>query len=467
MYKTEAMESNIALIATLYNSPGADLYKDIYFPLIKYSIMCIYNDYGDTERHYDITALQEKILEKSGITIPLQVLRASVRLLSRRSEDSGVYLYKGDNYFKITPAISDEIASVDKGTDQISTQYRRLELYFKEYLETEKLTSLKSLKDFFQDTSIEVFRYIDNVDALSVVDQSYVNVVRFIDWVKSEKPDSYQVIENLLWGSIIAGFLRRTNADIGVKTIEKIDYYLDSSLVLSLLGLNSAENIAYAKDLVRIITESGATIKVHAITLREIRRILEQVELSQVPKRGSSIEQAWIEQEMSLSDILHIRNQLGVLLRRANVDITNVSESELDNIELKYKVNCDVKLLAEKRGYINGDFIREIHDIYMRDYINRLNHEGTLIEKQGAYFVSLNSDLVKFSHQGQGKAMSVIHAAKVVMNLWLHSASSILVKKTALEEVMSRCYALNQTDVRIKLRCFYKYYRNCSHCCPV
>ena len=29
------MKSNLALITTLYNSKGADFYKDIYFPLIR------------------------------------------------------------------------------------------------------------------------------------------------------------------------------------------------------------------------------------------------------------------------------------------------------------------------------------------------------------------------------------------------------------------------------------------------
>ena len=38
--------ANIALISTLYNSKGADFYKDIYFPIIKYAAMNIFNDYA-------------------------------------------------------------------------------------------------------------------------------------------------------------------------------------------------------------------------------------------------------------------------------------------------------------------------------------------------------------------------------------------------------------------------------------
>lgn len=456
------MNSNLALITTLYDTPGADFYKDIYFPLIKYSIMSIYYDNDSKEKHYDVLALQEKIKEKAGIPIPLHVLKASVCALSRKGDESGIHIYEGGNYFKVSGSFAIGLDTIESNADQISSQYRKLELFFAEYLESEKLTSSKSLKEFLQNNTVEVLDYLNNITATSVVNQDYVNVVRFLDWIKEAKPEYYQVAENLLWGSIVAGFLQRSNTNLGIKTIEKVDYYLDSSLVLSLLGLDSDQNVAYAKDLTRIITDAGSTVKVHAITIREIKRILEQVELSQGPRRGSSIEMAWAQQDLALSDILRIRNRLAPLLEENNVVILPLSDNELDRIELQYRNNYDVRLLAEKRGYRTEELVREIHDIYMRDFVQGLNQGGTVLEKQSAYFVSLNSDLVEFSHREQGITMSVIHAAKVVMNLWLHSTKSELIKKTVLSEVMSRCYALNQTDVRIKLKVFYKYYRDCS-----
>lgn len=456
------MNSNIALITTLYNTPGSDFYKDIYFPLIRYSVKCIYSDFLDLERPYDVIALQEKIIEKSGISIPLHVLKASVRAIAQKGPDSGIQLYSGGNYFKITASIIQDFSDTDSSVEKISSQYRKLEIFFAEFLEATGLTSGKNLKDFFQDSSLEVLEYINNSSALSVVNEEYVNVVRFIDWIKKERKEYYPVIESLLWGAIIAGFLQRSNSNLGIKAVQKADYYLDSSLVLSLLGLDSHENIEYAKELVRIIITAGATVKVHSITIRELTRILEQVERSQSPRRGSSIEHAWAEQDLTLSDILHIRNNLVSRLHGEGVSLQPVSDAELDRIELKYENHYDVKLLATQRGARNEDMFREIHDIFMRDYVQNLNLQGTVIEKQNAYFVSLNSDLVSFSQKTKGSIMSVIHAAKVVMNLWLHSANSMVIKKTALTEVMARCYALNQTDVRVKLNVFYRYYRECS-----
>ena len=456
------MESNLALITTLYNTPGADFYKDIYFPIIRYSVLCIYNEFEEKEKHYDVTALRDKIKEKTGIPIPLHVLKTSICAIAQKGIDSGIQVYERGNYFKITPEIAYGFHDVESNADVISRQYRRVELFLLEFLESEGLTSTKTIKDFLQSNSNEVLEYINNNDAEPVIDQEYVNVVRFIDWVKITKPEYYRVVENLLWGAIVAGFLQRSNPDLGIKTVENVDYYLDSSLVLSLLGLNSYESVEYAKELKHIIAGSGSTVKVHAITIREVKRILEQVELSQGPRRGSSIEQAWAQRDLNLSDILQIRNRLETLLMNEKISMVPMSDSQLDQIEQKYKSNYDVKLLAEQRGSKNEDLIREIHDIYMRDTVRELNQEGTVIEKQRAYFVSLNSDLVKFSNRGQAMSISVIHAAKVVMNLWLHNVSNTGIKQNALAEVMSRCYAQNQTDVRIKLRVFFKYYRDCS-----
>lgn len=55
------------------------------------------------------------------------------------------------------------------------------------------------------------------------------------------------------------------------------------------------------------------------------------------------------------------------------------------------------------------------------------------------------------------KISPIIHPAKVVTELWIHSSKSTIVRKNGLIEVISRCIALNNTDVRHKLRLVSKY----------
>lgn len=459
------MQSNLALITTLYNSRGADFYKDIYFPLIRYSVKSLSYETDGGVKHYDILGLQDRIKEKAGITIPLQVLRNSLRLLSStKSLPFSVSLYEDSNYFRVSGDLGENSEEIDNASDEVSSQYRMIEMFFQEYLDSNLLTSSKSLLDFFNDNSDDVLKYLEEGNALPVINQEYVNVVRFIQWLKDYKKEYYEVVNNLLWGSIVAGFLQRSNVDLAINTIEKIDYYLDTSIVLGALGLNSQENIVYSQELIRIITEAGSRPLVHSLTVREIKRILEQIEISEVPRSGSSIEQAWIEQDLQLSDILHIHHNLDNLIREAHIIITPISDTELDRIEEKYKANLDVKSLAVQRDAITDDKFREIHDVYMRDFVQKINQTrgNSFIEKQVAYFVTHNADLISFANSVPGRVVSVIHASKVVMNLWLHSSRSENIRQAALAEVMTRCYALNQTDARQKLKSFYKYFKDCS-----
>lgn len=457
---------NIALISTLYNSKGADFYKEIYFPVIKYAAMSIFYETNDSRKYYNILALQERITEKIGIKIPVLVLRNSIKILSRlKNQDVSLELYQKGDYFVIRKNWDADInLDIERQSDVVSNNFRELNLYFREFLKTERLHSEKEFADFFLTYAEEVSNYINSLSTNIPVNEEFVNIVRFIEWLKKQKPDLYDVVNNLLWGSIVAGFLQRNNVELGIKVVETVDYYLDTSLVLSMLKLDSEENIIYALDLLRIIKESGSTPCVHSLTIREIKRILNSVEVSQAPKPGSSIEQAWASQGLSLSTILHIKNSLERILQdELGIFVKQISSSSLDEIEKKYKNNFDVKALAKERGSYDEDKVREIHDVFMKDYVNKLNIErgGAFIENQSAYFVTLNNDLIFFASKS-GIVPSVIHAGKVIMSLWLHSSKSENIKKESLAEVMSRCYAMNQTDVRHRLKVFHRHYKDCS-----
>lgn len=458
--------TNIALITTLYNTKNADFYKDIYFPIIKYAAMNIFYEAASFEKYYDITELQNRISEKIGITIPISVLRNSIKALSKKSDsDVLLELYQKGDYFIIRKNWDASInANLEAKSDELSRKYREIELFFKEYLEIENLSSNKTFFDFFKGSSEDVVNYINAIDSRSSINEEYVNVVRFIEWLKDSKPSYYDVVNNLFWGSIIAGFLQRKKFDADIKVSQEVYYYLDTSLVLSLLELDSEENILYAQDLLRIIKESGSVPCVHPLTIREIIHILQSVEISQAPKPGTSIGHAWTTRNLCLSDLLHIKNTLwDKIQKKLGITIPTMPTSSLSEIENKYRNNNDVRLLANERGSHDMDKLREIHDIYMRDYVHKQNkeHGGASIENQSVYFVSMNRDLITFSNRG-GQIESVIHAGRVIMTLWLHSSRSSNIQQLLLTETMSRCFALNQTDVRNKLHLFLKYYKDTS-----
>lgn len=454
-------KSNLAFLTALYNAKDADFYTDIYFPIVKYAAVELFYLSSEKE-YYEVMSLQETIKGKTGITIPLLVLKNCIRSFSKSyHKDVSLVLYEDGNYFKIERAWNSfENTNIENQTDKVAQQFRELELLFKNYLEVEKLDCNYSFVDFFTEYAEEAYAFIFQNEQLKTIDEEYVNLVRFINYVKENKRDVYQIICELMWGSIISGFLQRPRNEVGTKYVESVEYYLDTAIVLNILGLNTDDNVSYARDLIRIIKESGGVPKIHPITLQEIKQIFGQVELSQGPKPGSAIQIAWERDNLTPSYIIHLKNNLLTILNRNyGVSSLNLQQNELEKSILRYKQNPLVHKLAIQWNSVNEDYFREIHDVYMYDYVSKLNGDSDLIEKKKAYFVTLNMDVLNL-HKEKNQVSCVIHPGKVVMSLWIHGSRSVDIKKSVLVEVMSRCFAMNQTDARHKINSFNRHYKD-------
>ena len=74
-------KTNYALITALYDTKGADLYNDVYFPIIKYEIVNQYYTQTDIEKYYDLEELQSLINADFGIVIPCIILKQSIKAI--------------------------------------------------------------------------------------------------------------------------------------------------------------------------------------------------------------------------------------------------------------------------------------------------------------------------------------------------------------------------------------------------
>ena len=453
-------KSNLAFITALYNAKKADFYTDIYFPVVKFAAMELF--YSSAKEYYEVMSLQEGIKAKTGLTIPLLVLKNCIRSFSTsHNNDVSLVLYENGNYFKIERAWDSTVTTdIENRTDEVARQFRELELVFQQYLHIEKLDCNYTFVDFFTQYAEEAYSLIGQKEQPRAIDGEFVNLIRFVEYVKQNEQDIYQVILDLMWSSIISGFLQRPRTEVGTKYVEKVEYYLDTALVLNILGLNANENVSYARDLLRIIKEAGGIPKVHPITMQEISQIFTQIEYNQGPRPGTAIQIAWERDSLTTSKLVHLRNNLTSTLRD-NYGITtfNISQGELEKIINKYKNNSLVCKLAEERFSLKDDYFREIHDVFMHDFVEKQNENSDFIEKKKAYFITINMGLIDL-YKDETTTSSVLHAGKVVMSLWIHGSRSVDIKKSILVEVMSRCFAMNQTDARHKINTFSKHYKD-------
>lgn len=457
------MDNNIALITALFNEKGANFYKDIYFPIIRYSLIGLFHEHGRNETFFKVKDLQEYIRNKFFIEIPVVVLRNSVVALRGNTNtnivvkdtfgkhEDGIYIQKIIDF--------QENDAINREAEKIEDNFSLLESLFKQYLAAEYLDSNTNLYDFISECEEECYAMIAGEDASQSegLDANYTNTARFIDWLKSNRTDLYQYFTDMVWGSVISAFLRRSQYESSIKPNDKVSYYLDSSLVLALFGLDTEYNVAYANDVIRNVKASGGVLKVHSMTLCEVNRILTSVINDQGPRFGSAISFGFEENNLSLSDIVGLKNDLE---RRLSQDFGIVLEPHnqqaLDEEERKLENNKNVLYLKEKWGGYSQDTFREKHDVFMCETVTKMNSGVSHLEKMSAFFVTLNRDLIVLYHKSNGLS-SVITPGTVVLKLWIHGSHITDVKGEVLTEMVSRCLALSQTDARRKIRLFFKY----------
>ena len=456
------MDNNIALITALFNEKGANFYKDIYFPIIRYSLISLFNEHGRNERYFQILDLQEYIRNKFFIEIPVVVLRNSVVALRGKTQTDIVVETLGahdDSIYINRIADIQENEEIDREASIIEDNFTLLENLFQQYLITEHLDSNTNLYGFILECEEECYSMIAGEDASQTegINANFSNTARFIDWLKQNRTDLYQYFTDIVWSAVISAFLRRKQFEFSIKPTDKVSYYLDSALVLALFNLDTEYNVAYAKDVMRNVLSSGGILKVHAMTVREVVRILESVIKDQGPRFGSAIAFGYEENNMSLSDIVNLKislerklvSELGIVVEAANLQKLEETERKLEN-------NKNVLYLKDKWGGYSQDKFREKHDIFMCDTVSKMNENAVHPEKMTGFFITLNRDLIELYHKRDGMS-SVITPGSVVLKLWIHGAQTSDVRGSVLTEMVSRCMALAQTDARNKIKLFCKY----------
>lgn len=450
---------NYALMAVLYDTKEADLYHDIYFPIIKYAIATLCSSQNNIEKYYDLTDLQNEIILLFGINIPLIVLKQSIKAVSISSEDISLSIYEKGSKFQIKKSWDVELQNnIDSKLTDVISHFDKLEEEFQLYLKKESITSDKTFLDFFTDNTEEIFRYIDQLDSIPIINENYIHIARFLSDLNKKQNELFIVANNIFWGSVISAFLKR-QVDLSVKPVDQVRYYLDSSLLMAILDLDSEANVLYGNELLNIIKASGNRVHVHPLTLKEVNSILYSVENSGVPNTNSSIESAYYRRSLSPSLILKIRSSLSHLVEEKGIFIDFVPDNYLEEIQISYRKKPIVQELKKSRSNNYSENIRDVHDIYMNDFVKNMRGDIFVREKINSYFVSLNTDLMEFLYTRERSHFpTIIHPSKIVSELWIHNSQCTLVKKNGLLEVLSRCIALNNTDVRRKLRSISKYF---------
>ena len=453
--------SNYALISALYSNRSRGLYSDIYFPIIKYAIVKIFDSKEDGEHYATSDDVQKLIMDLFDVKIPHVVIAKTVLKLSRiESGNIGLNVFEEGNTFQITSAIFDEDEITFKERESSFNKHLiEIESEYKAFVEREGLCDDgKTFTEFISNNTDNILGYFEN-DSETQVEEQYTSIVFFLEYLNHEKQELYKTANQLFWGSVIAAFLQSDRPKVHDEERGcESEFYLDTPIAMGLLDLSTPENELSAKDVCDIIKSSGGILKIHPVTIEEMKAILESVaQTGAYP--GTSIANACHRRNLLAPEITKIRLSLQKEIESKGVQVFPSSMPDCRRqVMSKYKGKPVLRELASIRNDSVGtsdqslyfsDQFREAHDIFMDDYIQEQRRAKN--GKENVYFLTTNIDLISFCKKRHVEASYMISTSKVILELWMHNAQPAKVSSSALTETMARCLDLHRSKVRAKL----------------
>ena len=79
-------KSTFSLIAVLYDNQQAGLYNDVYFPIIKYTVVSLFYQ-PEKKEYFSVDDIREYISDNFGLEIPFIVLKKSIVHLAKKDHN--------------------------------------------------------------------------------------------------------------------------------------------------------------------------------------------------------------------------------------------------------------------------------------------------------------------------------------------------------------------------------------------
>lgn len=452
-------KSNYAFVSALYASRTKGLYSEMYFPIIKYALAKIFAEKKGESVYCTADEVSEFIDDKFGIKIPTIVIAKSVCKIGNNQNFSLVVYEKG-NTFQINGAFYDE-DNIEEKERFFSGKLEEIETKYQEFLTQQGCSDDGvTFVQFIADNTDDILGYFENENK-KCVNEKYATLILFLQYVHDSDKELYSIVHQLFWSSIVVAFLKSdkplvNDSNNGIKT----EYFLDTSIILGLLELSTSLKQTYSKEVCSIILNSGGLLKVNPMTVEEIKYILEKVEQNG-PNPLTDIYDSYTRRKLIPNDLAKIRLNLDKKLLALQIDVfPKMSRPAVQQVINDYKGKAVTKLLGEMRNnsqslYFKDNF-REIHDVYMDDYIKGRRKEKKL--NGNIHFMTDNIDLVNFCHAQHEDTSYMVSTGKVILDLWMHNKQEIDVSDCVLTETMARCLGLHKSNVRYKIMEVARFY---------
>lgn len=446
---------NYSLLVALVEEGNANLFDDVIYHVLGYTISSMAETYTDKEHKYSTTDVQTEIKKEVGIEIPVSIIRSTLISISKKGGDVSItFIGEKKNLFSIrrswdatrTSYVSDKAQKLEDRKKQLESQYQI-------YLQNNRYVTEMTIEDFLRQNMEEALSFMKGKND-TYINGEYVHVARFLSYIQRNDPRLYEVVCDIVWGAMIAGLLRDGETKVEQEEVrevpKKTKYFLDTPVVMAALDLSRESNVSQAKDLIRVIKDNGGDILVHQLTYEEIDSILYSVIEAGAPYKLNDLAEAYTRRGLGMADIVLIKGSLEKCLEKMGISILRLDGGELERAKSSCKESL-LKQLAKSRGQGDSYTYREVHDICLWQYVSYCAGGSQDPRKLDAYFITSNQDFILLTKAPKAnldisKKDCLIRPDNLVLNLWMRGGITSVMKKDLLSEKITKCIVANDVD---------------------
>lgn len=398
-----------------------------YLEYLRPFILQILIDHGPSVITAEI--VKSRIVEQYGLTVPEPTIKIVLKRISRNhplQKDHGVYQVVGElpnPHLSITKAQAERhISSVISGLIQYSRETVkpiRSESY-----------AVTAICTFLAEFGVTCLRAYLRDSAIPMVEQTchsdIVLVSKFVQHLRLNDPEQFDSFLILVQGHMLANALMCPDLDRAPKTYQRVEFYLDTPLIIRAIGADGKAGKAAILELISLLRRLGGRIAVFSHSIDEVRRVLIAA-AEHVGHLGTSTPSMPIVIEArkngtTRSDLLLLIESLEDTLASQDIEIVPtplyVEEFQIDEIEFKNKLTQIVRYSNPIAADYDVKSVRSVYTIRGRNTIHS-------IEKCRAILVTSNTLFARAAWkygQDQESAMdvsSVITDSSLANAAWL------------------------------------------------
>ena len=394
----------------------------------------------------NVQNIHNSILKKYGLNIPDRSIQLVLKRISKKHS-----IKKDREIYKITGSLPP--SKIEKTKSEVTRHFQAVISGLIDFSKStaspidSKKRAEKALLFFLSKFNIPCLKAYLRGTAIPDIQKSYkgdiVLVSKYVIKLQKENPERFESFMIFMQGHMFANALTCPDLAQAPETYKGVTFYLDTPLLVQLLGLDIKHKRDAVKNLIELLHNLNGKVAVFSHLRDELKDVIETAaEYLEHPKGAKSIIREARSSGRTKSDLLLIARQINDKLSEFQIEIKQTPQHErkfqIDETVFDSVIEDEMPEHKERAKENDINSVRSI-------YVLRQGITPDTVERAKAVLVSNNSAFVRAAykygkkHEELRKVSSVITSFSLANMAWLKTPmGAIDLPKT---EVLAFSYA--------------------------